>query len=456
MVGARDAARTVTLRGRTVLAAAWAATVACEPVARGAAPPVTLRFWAFGHEGEVVQALMPAFERAHPGIRVRVEQIPFTVAHAKLLTAVVGNVPPDVGQLGNTWLPELATLHALVPLDTLIGRSEVISPRDYFPGIWATNVLADTTFGVPWYVDTRVVFYRSDLLAAAGYARPPTTWSAWYDAMRRLRAQGGVGRYAVLLPVNEWAQPVILAMAAGAPLLRDSNQYGDFTESRFTAAFTLYVHFFDDSLAPPVSNTQVLNLYQSFARGDFAMFISGPWDVGECLRRLPPALRGHWMTTPMPAPDPVPAVPATTLLPPAGDTAQGTSLAGGSSLVVFRGSQHQREAWALIEYLSAPEQQATFYRLAEDLPARRSAWSDSAIAGNPYMTAFARQLRTVRPTPQVPEWDQITDLITSYGERAVRGVTTPTAALAELNRDVDGVLAKRRWVMAHDPASVGR
>ena len=123
--------------------------------------------------------------------------------------------------------------------------------------------------------------------------------------------------------------------------------------------------------------------------------------------------------------------------------------------MLFRDSRYQAAAWALIEYLSDPAQQATFYRLAEDLPARRSAWRDSAIARNPYMIAFARQLSAVRPTPQVSEWDQITDLITSTGEMAVRGVASPAGALAGLNADVDRVLARRRWVITRT-ADAGR
>lgn len=52
---------------------------------------VELRFWAMGRESEVLASLMPAFEREHPGIHVRVEQLPWTAAHAKLLTAVAGD-----------------------------------------------------------------------------------------------------------------------------------------------------------------------------------------------------------------------------------------------------------------------------------------------------------------------------------------------------------------------------
>ncbi len=420
----------------------------CQTAARPDGASVTLRFWAFGHEGEVVEALMPAFERAHPGVHVRVEQIPFSAAHEKLLTSVVGNAAPDVAQLGNTWVPELATLHALEPLDALVTASGVINRADYFPGIWATNVVDDTTYAVPWYVDTRVLFYRSDLLDEVGYHEAPRTWSAWYDAMRRLRAHNGHRHYAVQLPVNEWAQPVILAMAVGAPLLRDHDQYGDFRDPRFAAAFDFYVRLFHDSLAATVSNRETENLYNSFAIGDFAMFISGPWDVGECLRRLPASVQGHWMTAPMPAPDPVPGIPATAITAGIHDTAApGTSLAGGSSLVVFRGSPHAREAWSLIEYLSAPAQEAAFYHLAEDLPPRRSAWQDAAITDSRYMAAFARQLTHVEPTPKIAEWDQITNVITDNGEAAARGVVSTEQALTALNTDVDRLLAKRRWVL---------
>src|SRR5688572_5999209 len=51
---------------------------------------VEIRFWAMGAEGEQVAKLVPQFERENPGIRVRVQQIPWTAAHEKLLTAHVG------------------------------------------------------------------------------------------------------------------------------------------------------------------------------------------------------------------------------------------------------------------------------------------------------------------------------------------------------------------------------
>src|SRR4030095_11255218 len=146
-------------------------------------------------------SLVPECERTHPGIRVIVQQIPWTAAHEKLLTGFVGGSPPDLAQLGNTWIPEFAAIGALEPLAERIAASRVVSPSAYFEGIWKTNAFEGTTYGIPWYVDTRVLFYRADLLKAAGYAEAPRTWSAWREAMVKVRDAGPRGRRsAVLVP----------------------------------------------------------------------------------------------------------------------------------------------------------------------------------------------------------------------------------------------------------------
>lgn len=390
---------------------------------------ITLRLWATGREGEVVQQFLPEFERTHPGIHVRVQQIPFTAAHEKFLTAYVGNATPDVAQLGNSWIAEFAALNALEPLNARQASSHVIDASDYFPGIWATNVLGDTLFGIPWYVDTRVVFYRSDLVPGPF----PATWSSWDAAMRRVSHDG---RYALLAPLTEWATPVILALGAGAPMLRDSGQYGDFEEPRFRRAFHYYVDLFRQGVAPAVGAAQVANRYQGFGNGDFAMTVTGPWDIGEYTRRLPPAFVTHWSTAPMPAPD--------------SSASPGASLAGGSSLVIFRGSKHADAAWALIEYLSDKQRQIAFYQRVGDLPPRLSAWQDTILTNNAKTHAFRVQLDHLVALPKIPEMEQICITIATYAEAAVRGAMTEDAALAALDRDVDHILEKRRSMARHD------
>ena len=386
-----------------------------------------------GREGEVVQELVPAFERANPGVRVEVQQVPWTAAHEKLLTAHVGDATPDITQLGNTWIPEFVALGALERLDPYIARSQVVRPDDFFPGIWDTNVMDSIIYGVPWYVDTRVVFYRTDILARAGYDKPPTSWVTWLQAMRRIKAQAAPDQYAILLPTNEWAQPVVFALQIGSPLLGDGGRYGAFRDPAFRQAFEFYVGLFREGLAPKVANTQISNVYDEFARGTFAMYITGPWNIGEFRRRLPDSLQGRWATATLPG--------------PSGDSSR-VSLAGGASLALFRASKHKEEAWRLIEYLSEPAQQLRFFHLTGDLPARVSAWRDTSLANDPYARAFYEQLALVVPVPKVPEIEQIVIRVTEAVEQAVREDATIDEALAALDRDVNGMLEKRRWMLA--------
>jgi multiple sugar transport system substrate-binding protein len=401
-----------------------------------------VEFWALGREGEVVQGMIPEFERRHPHTRVRVQQIPWSAAHEKLLTAYVGEAMPDVFQVGNTWIPEFVALRAVQSLDERIRVSGAIDRGDYFPGILDTNVIEGATYGVPWYVDTRLLFYRTDLLGAAGYAGPPRTWATWRDAMTRIEERAPAGRYAILLPMNEWQAPVILALQRGADLLRDDDGRGHFRDPRFRAAFEFYLSLFRDGLAPRAGAQQAANVYRDFAQGYFAFYITGPWNIGEFDHRLPRPVRDAWSTAPMPTTD---------------DRYPGVSLAGGASLALFRGSAHHEAAWKLVEFLSEPARQVAFYRLTGDLPPRESAWRRGGLTDDPRAQAFWTQLHRVRSTPKIPEWERIADEIGRYSEAAIRGDLTAEQALAALDRDVDAVLEKRRWLLRRSGgAAAGR
>jgi multiple sugar transport system substrate-binding protein len=315
--------------------------------------------------------------------------------------------------------------------------SASIASDDYFPGVLEMSEVDGILYGVPWYVDTRVLFYRSDLLARAGFQEPPRTWSAWLEAMRRLEAVVGAGHYAILLSPETWEPQVILALQLGAELLTDGDRRGGFQSPRFREAFRWYLDLFQRGLAPSGSEGRVGNLYRDFAAGHFAMLVSGPWDLGELARRLPAELASAWATAPLPAPR---------------ENGPGVSLAGGASLVLTRTSPRQDQAWKLVEYLSEPEQQVELHRLSGDLPARRSAWRLSGLVSDPRARAFWVQLGALATTPRIPEWERIASRIARYSEAAVRGELDPEAALLALDRDVDAILEKRGWLLRRRPA----
>ncbi len=216
-------------------------------------------------------------------------------------------------------------------------------------------------------------------------------------------------------------------------MLGEQGSRGAFSGAAFRRGFDFYLELFRDGLAPLAGSQEIANIYQEFARGTFAMIITGPWNLGEFRRRLPPELQDAWATAPLPGPE---------------GPASGLSLAGGSSLVVFRGSPHQEAAWQFVEYLSRPEVQQRFYQLTGDLPARREAWAAPEIAADSSLAAFRVQLERVVPTPMIPEWEQIASRLQQRAEAAVRGTLTAEAALAALDADVDRLLEKRRWLMA--------
>ena len=420
------------MRWRAILVALLWTIGACTPATQDRQ---TIRFWVMGREGEIVRELLPEFERRNPDLRVQLQQVPWTAAHEKLLTAFAGDALPDLCQLGNTWVAEFAALGALVPLDASIAASNVVTAADYFPGIWDTNVIAGKVLGVPWYVDTRLLFYRQDLLARAGIRSPPANWAEWERALEAVKQVVGPNRYAILLPLNETEPLYALALQQPEPMLREDGRWGGFSGPGFKRALDWYAHAFQAGWAPAIGGAQIANVWTEFGRGSFAFYISGPWNIEEFKRRLPPEQQGSWMTAPLPGPD-----------------GPGVSTAGGSSLVMFRSPRKREAAWRLVEYLSEPEVQIRFHALSGNLPPRRTAWQDPQLAGDPYSKAFRDQLERTRAAPKIPEWERIANEMQLTAERVVRGGVDAGVATRALDARVDAILEKRRWMLARERA----
>ena len=417
-----------------------ALTLAAAGCGRRDDPHGPLHFWAMGREAEVVAELLPDFYARHPDVKVRVQQLPWTAAHEKLLTAYAGGSLPDLCQLGNTWLPEFSALDALEPLDARVAASSV-QRDDYFAGILDTNQMPSAQgvrlFGLPWYVDTRLLFYRTDLLRAAGIDRAPQSWAEWLAAMRAIKQRGGARGYGVLLPLNEPDPLFALALQQG-DLLTDDATRGAFSKPAFRRALDFYAGIFHEDLAPLMTNTQVSNVWDEFARGMFTFYVSGPWNIGEFRRRLPRTAQGDWATAPLPGPD-----------------GPGVSTAGGASLVMFKGSARKEAAWQLIEYLSEPATMQRFHALTGNLPPRRSAWRSPALANDPPSQAFAQQLERVRAAPKIPEWERIFQEMQLTAERVVQRTQSAQAATAQLDAWVDTLLEKRRWLRERERVARG-
>lgn len=290
-------------------------------------------------------------------------------------------------------------------------------------------------FGIPWYVDTRVMFYRKDVFEKAGYKDPPKNCNELLDLSKRIKSfYPKKEKYAIYLPTNEFAPFIMFGMQAGSSILKDNDTRGNFSGKEFNEAFKFLTDFHKQNLAP-MGISQVTNVYQAFEEEYFSIYISGPWNIPEFKKWMKGNLADKWMTAPMPG---------------YANEYPGVSLAGGSSLVIFKDSKYKKEVWKFFEYLSQPKTQLEFYRLLNNLPANKEAWQDSLLKNDPYMQAFYLQFMNVHAAPKIPEWKQIAfSKVQQYAEYAARGVMSVDEALKNLDNDVDRILEKRRWLVEH-------
>jgi multiple sugar transport system substrate-binding protein len=293
-----------------------------------------------------------------------------------------------------------------------------------------TNRIGGTVYGIPWYVDTRLQFYRRDLFARAGYDGPPQAWAEWKRSLHQVKRAAGPGNYAILLPLNEFEQLLTFGLQTGDDLLRDNGGRGNFSSPGFRSALAFYKSLFDERLSPVATNSQISNLWNEFAKGFFSVFVSGPWTIGDLKDRLPASFQQNWMTAGMPGPN-----------------GPGASAPGGSSLVVLRSARDPDAAWRLVSHLSQPTVQAEFQRLTGSLPARKSAWATPALESDPNVRVLGNQLERARAVPKVPEWERIVTEMQVVAERMVRGEYTVEAAAREIDVRADRLLEKRRWML---------
>ncbi len=397
---------------------------------------ITLVFWAMGVEGEYVSTLIKEFERKNPEIKVVIQQIPWTAAQEKLITAYASNMLPDIFQLGNTWIPQFKSLLALENLDGYIENSSVINSNNYFRGIWETNIIDSAVYGIPWYVDTRVLFYRSDILRKAGFDEPPKTWNELYIISKKVKKVLNANyKYPIYISINDWSPYIIFGMQNRASILKNNNCYGNFSSPEFKEAFDYLLRYHREKLSP-IGISQVTNIYQAFRDEYIAMFFSGPWSIKEIKRWMVDSLSNCWSIAPMPA---------------KGEKYPGLSLAGGSSLVINRKSNYKSAAWRLVEFLSLKDSQIKFYELVNDLPAVKNAWLSSPLDKDKFVHVFFQQFENVKSTPKIPEWEQIVfSKLPQYVEYVVRGKMNVSEALKYLDNDVNMILEKRRWLLENN------
>ena len=237
----------------------------------------TIEVWAMGTEGEVLGDFAAAFTEENPDAKVEVTAVPWESAHEKIANAIAAGETPDVTLVGTTWMGEFAQSGGLDPLP-----EDLVSSGDFFEGAWGSTEVGGTSYGVPWYVETRVLYYRKDLAAEGRLGRGPqprgTTSSSSPSTCRRRAAPSTASSCRPAAPAR--GRPMLpFAWSNGAGVTNEDGTEYTIDSPEMVEALEYYKSYFDEGISP----TRMLDageLESGFADGTYGSFISGPWHTG--------------------------------------------------------------------------------------------------------------------------------------------------------------------------------
>jgi multiple sugar transport system substrate-binding protein len=350
------------------------------------------------------------------GIQVQVQAVPWANVNDKLTTAVASGNGPDVMQIGLSLLPTFQSAGALLDLSPYVKDHPGLQSSNYLSAVAADKINPKgKVLSVPWVSDVRVLFYRSDILGAAGISSPPATWTEFHDDAAKL-AQRGKGKYGYYIPQWDSALPVEFTWEAGGDVL-DANGKVTFDTPQFKSAADYYISFYKDRLVPTASD---FDQTQGFVSGTAPMVISGPY-LAAGIKGVAPQLNGKWNVAPLPR------------------NQAGTSLFAGSNMGVWAKSKHVAASLRLLDYLGQSTAQVSWFKAANELPTAKAALGDSAVTGDPMVKVYSDQLQDAKLLPLVPKWDKISSAMLDALNSIVLKGNDEAATLAKLNSTVSSL-----------------
>jgi len=374
--------------------AACSTTGSTSPAATGSAPGASgaaaaptgpLTVWVMGDTTAHFDALVKPFTQ-QTGIQVKTVAIPWDSVDQKFTTAVASGDGPDVLQVGLSKLRTYADTGALLPLDdaTLAPYSHLAS-ANFLDGVAGkATAVGGKVVSVPWISDTRVLFYRSDILSAAGISSPPATWDELRTDAKKLAARGP-GQYGYYIPQWDSPLPVEMTWDFGGDIVGPDGAV-NFDTPAFRKAVDLYTGLYADKSVPTNSD---FDQTQGFVSGVAPMLVSGPY-LAAAIKDAAPDLAGKWSVAQLPK----------------GTT--NTSLLAGSNMAVWAKTAHKAAALTLLDFLSQPATQVTWFGLNGDLPTVKAALADPTLTSDPLVSVYAAQLANAKIVPLVPNWDGAT------------------------------------------------
>lgn len=413
-----------------VCVACLAVMLVAVPLAN-AAKKVTITFWQAGGAPEtnaLVRQLINEFEAANPDIQVNFQAIPWAEdPHTKFQAAMVGGTIADVFTVGDPFELALAAADGLEPLDGYMSQQ---MKNDFYPQFLKRATYKGKIYALPWYGSARALFYRKDLLAAAGVPEPTTSWT-WEQFVtyakkltRDLNGDGVIDQYGFGTSGRYVSQFQPFVRQNGADFVDEDRNVATANDPAVIEAVQFYIDLTRKyKVTPPgITTINLQEIQKMFAEGKVAMFFDCEDTAAKFSKE--PALAGKF---------------GVGLLPHRKFHA---TYVGTDVVVMSKQSKNKEAAWKFMEFLLSPKWMAEYCKLSGFTPARKS------IAGQEYFKdpikqAFAKQLELGGYFYfKNPKAASFSNAIRAEVQEAMEGKKTVKQAMGDLQKELEELLKK--------------
>jgi len=360
-----------------------------------------------------VQAMTEAFQKANPNVKVNLEFVPYEALRDKTIAAQASG-GYDVVLYDVIWPAEYAENGFLLDVSSRINLSE---KGKIFPGAWTTVQYKGKYYGLPWILDTKYLFFNSEMLQKAGIKAPPRSFQELMSQAEILKSKGLV-QYPI---VSSWSQ--------AEALVADYTTYlaafgGKFLDAQGKPAFQSggglkALEWMTDSLKKGLMNPNSKEYLEEdvrrvFSSGQAAFALNWTYMYGLTQDPKESKVVGK-----------VGVVPA----PGASGGARVSAVNGSMGLGITQGSQHPEEAWKFIRYLTSQPVQEKYAQLS--LPIWKTSYGKASVkkGQESVVKAASSAIGAMTPRPVVVRYSEFSTILQKALQDALLGTTTPKAAL---------------------------
>jgi len=324
------------------------------------------------------------------------------------------------------WAPEFASAGYLLPIDQYASAD---FRKNFFEGSLLATSYKEKLYGVPWYQNVGLLFYRKDILDKAGM-QPPKTFDEMIDAAGKLQTADQYG-YIFAGFKNEGLSAMWLEVLWGF-----GGEFWDASTGKVlvnspeaeASLQWLQTAIYDKKISPEKLITfKGPDLQTTFAQGN-AVFARGFASAVGDFEKDTSKVKGKWGAVPV--------------LAASGKKPAGTL--GNWNLSVSATSKNPAAAWKVIEYLTSLDVQKAFSLGEGVLPSLKGAFSDADLkAANPALAILPDAFATAKPRPVTPAYPQIsTEVIQDLVSKVLSKQVTPKDAVKQMQTRTEEILAK--------------